>query len=132
MGTRLVVVLVALGVALAFAFACGQAAVGVDACNQIEHARCQWIVQCYPDATDFGLPTRRSESDASSPVDDCYRYYNDACQHGLVTTVAPASSQVSLCVSAINAATDCNIIYHPETADACAFLIPSDAGTDGD
>ena len=132
MGIRLVVVLLGLATALAFAFACGQSAVGVDACSQIEHARCQWIVQCYPDAQDFGLPTRRSESDAASPVDDCYRYYNDACLHGLVTSVSPTTAQVSSCVSAINNATDCTIIYSPETADACAFLIPSDAGTDGD
>ncbi|HEY1956164.1 MAG TPA: hypothetical protein VGH28_11130 [Polyangiaceae bacterium] len=101
-------------------FACGQTAVGSDACQQIEHARCYWIEQCYADAANYGLPTRRSES--SSPVDDCFRYYDDACQHGLVTPVQPTSDQVAACVTAIGNATDCTIVQAPETADACAFL----------
>ena len=131
MGRRVLVILFASALAVAFALACGQSAVGVDACYSIERARCQWIVQCYGDAADFGLPTRRSESDASSPVDDCYRYYNDACLHGMVTTVEPTSTAVNDCVNAINTATDCNIVWHPETTDACAFLL-ADAGDAGD
>jgi hypothetical protein len=126
------VFLVATILAVACAIACGQSAVGVDACTSIEHARCQWIVQCFADAANYGLPTRRSDSDGASPVDDCYRYYDDACLHGLVTSVSPVSSAVSACVTAINNATDCKIIYNPETADACAFLYPSDAGSDAD
>ena len=131
MARRVFLALCACAFAVAFALACGQSAVGIDACTSIEHARCQWIVQCYPDAAEYGLPTRRSESDASSPVDDCFRYYNDACLHGLVTTVQPASSAVTDCVNAIDNATDCNIVWHPETADACAFLL-ADAGDAGD
>jgi len=105
-------------------FACGQSAVGVDACQQIQRARCGWVVEC-PSIT---LPTRRSES--TSPVDDCTRYYNDQCLHGLVTTVAPSQGEVQACVDAINAATSCDIVYAPETSSACAFLIPVDAGVD--
>ncbi len=104
-------------------FACGQGAVGVDACMQIEQARCSWVVAC-----NIQLPTRRSDSDASSPVDDCIRYYDDQCLHGLVTTVAPDKTQVQACVDAINAATSCDIVDSPENADACAFLIPIDSG----
>ena len=132
MGRRVLFVLLAAATAVAFALACGQSAVGVDACTSIEHARCQWIVQCYADAAEYGLPTRRSESDASSPVDDCYRYYNDACLHGLVTNVQPASTAVDQCVAAINSATDCNIVWNPQNADACAFLLVEDAGDGGD
>jgi hypothetical protein len=131
MGRSLFVVLLASALVVGFVLACGQAAVGVDSCTTIEHARCQWIVQCFGDAANYGLPTRRSDSDSSSPVDDCDRFYNDACLHGLVTTVQPSSSAVAECVTAINNATDCTIVYNPETADACAFLIPSDAGDGG-
>jgi len=113
---------VSLGAAFAgVVFACGQGAVGVDACMQIQQARCGWVVAC-----NISLPTRRSDS--TSPVDDCIRYYDDQCLHGLVTTVAPDKNQVTACVDAINAATDCTIVNSPETADACAFLIPVDAG----
>ena len=109
--------------------ACGQTAVGTDACQQIEHARCYWIEQCYADAANYGLPTRRSDS--TSPVDDCFRYYDDACQHGLVTPVAPTKDEVATCVGAINSATDCNSVEAPETADACAFLL-AEGGADAD
>ena len=30
---------------------------------QIEHARCKWIVQCYGDASNYGLPTPRKDKD---------------------------------------------------------------------
>lgn len=112
--------------------ACGQAANAPDACQQIEHARCYWIEQCFADAANYGLPTRRSDS--TSPVDDCFRYYDDACMHGLVTPVAPTTDQVTACVTAINSATDCTIVQAPETADACAFLTAEggvDAGDGG-
>jgi hypothetical protein len=108
-------------------FACGQGAVGVDACLQIERARCGWVVAC-----NIPLPVRRNDSDASSPVDDCNRYYEDQCLHGLSTTYDPDKGQVGACVDAINAATDCTIVNSPESADACAFLVPIDAGSDAD
>lgn len=109
-------------------FACGQGAVGIDACNQIETARCQWIEQCFggDGSAFYGLPTPRS--DQASYVDDCTRYYKDACLHGLVSNVQPTTTQVSECVTAINSATDCTIVTNPETADACAFLLDYDAG----
>jgi hypothetical protein len=115
--------------AAAFAFACGQSATSIDACDTIEHARCLWIEQCFADAAYYGLPTPRSNS--SSPVDDCDRFYKDACLHGLVTTITPSTAEVTACVTAINAATDCTIVANPETSDACAFLL-YDAGADSD
>ena len=112
--------------------ACGQTAVGTDACQQIEHARCYWIQQCYGDASNYGLPT--PHSNGASVVDDCFRYYDDACLHGLVTPVSPTQAQVTSCVQAIDQASDCTIIQAPETADACAFLTAEggvDAGDGG-
>ena len=113
--------------------ACGNA-VGTDACQSIEHARCQWIVQCFGDAAggNYGLPTPRSgQTTTSSAVDDCNRYYDDACLHGMVTNVPPSTTDVSACVQAIQTATDCTIVLNPETAPACVFLT-YDAGTDAD
>jgi hypothetical protein len=131
MGRSVLVALFGLAAAIAFALACGQAANGVDACTSVEHARCNWIVQCFADSglPNYGLPTPISNSD--SPVDECYRFYDDACLHGLVTTVTPTSAQVTTCVTAINSATDCNIVFNPGEADACAFLT-ADAGSDAD
>jgi len=129
MGRSAIFVLLCVAAAFVFALACGQAANGTDACTSIEHARCNWIEACF-DAGNYGLPTRRS--DETSPVDDCNRFYNDACLHGLVTSVAVSAAEVTACVTAINNATDCTIVTNPETADACAFLVPSDAGLDAD
>ena len=121
------------GVVVCGVIACGNA-VGTDGCQAIEHARCKWIVQCYGDAAggNYGLPTPRSgQTTSSSPVDDCMRYYDDACMHGMVTNVPPTTDEVSACVGATNSATDCTIVTNPETADACAFLT-YDAGLDAD
>ena len=129
LGVSAVVAVVVSGV-----IACGQAAVSTDGCQSIEHARCKWIVQCFADAANgnYGLPTPRSgQTTSSSPVDDCMRYYDDACLHGMVTNVQPTTDQVNACVGAINTATDCTIVANPETADACAFLT-YDAGLDAD
>jgi len=119
------------GVVVCGVIACGNA-VGTDACQSIEHARCKWIVQCYADAANYGLPTPRSgQTTTSTPVDDCMRYYDDACMHGMVTNVPPSANDVNACVAAINAATDCTIVLNPETSPACVFLT-YDAGLDAD
>src|SRR5690348_16724578 len=112
MSPRLVAgIVVICGAGVAGVIACGQSATGVDACQSIEHARCKWIVQCYADAANYGLPTPRSgATNSSTPVDDCMRFYDDACLHGLVPNVPPSTDQVGQCVAAINAATDCNIV----------------------
>lgn len=121
------------GVVVCGVIACGNA-VGTDACQTIEHARCKWIVQCYGDAAggNYGLPTPRSgQTTTSTPVDDCMRFYDDACLHGMVTNVPPTDNEVKTCVDAIDNATDCTIIKNPETSAACTFLT-FDAGVDAD
>ncbi len=96
---------------------CGDKAVGVDACRKIEFARCRFVVAC-----NIGVGTRRSDS--TSPVDDCDRYYDDACLHGFASGSDPGDAVTQKCVDAINAAKDCTIIVNPETAPECAFLVP--------
>ena len=102
--------------------ACGNDAVAVEKCRTIEHARCRWAKAC---GVNLDMPVRRSKS--TSPVDDCYRYYDDACLHGL-PVAEPGSAEVQACVDAIDQG-DCNTILRPETNDACKWLIPPpDAG----
>jgi len=116
--------LTALGGAF-FGTACGNDAVGVDACQAIEGERCRWVVAC-------GIDVGPRRSDSTSPVDDCVRYYHDACLHGLTqATSEPSGTQTQACVDAIHAATSCDIVMEPEAYPACAFLKPNaDAGTD--
>ena len=104
---------------------CGNDAVGVDACRAIEAERCRWVVAC-------GINVGPRRNDSTSPVDDCVRYYRDACLHGLTqATSEPSGTQTQACVDAIHAATTCDIVMTPEANPACAFLKPSaDAATE--
>ena len=125
----------ALGAAAA---ACGNGAVGVQACRDIETARCESAPSCPAslpagEGTDLSSPVPTGD-----PVAACVRYYNDACLHGLETSVAPSNVAVNACVSAIQAAgkaaakgntAACATIVSPQNVAACAFLIPIDAGT---
>jgi hypothetical protein len=130
----------ALGVALLGA--CGTDASGIDACRQIETARCQQAPSCVgqtistacnggQNVLDLAVPVHR-DSDVSS----CIRYYQDACLHGLNGGTPPSPGQLQNCVNAINAAPsngDCTTVACPETNAACGFLIPTppvDAGVD--
>jgi hypothetical protein len=109
----------ALGVA-ALAFACGTDAIGIDACRQIETARCGQAPAC---AIDLTNPVHRSSP--GTDVDACVRFYHEQCLHGLATTKEPGNVQVKDCVDAINAG-DCEVVKRPEIAPACAWLIPPD------
>lgn len=119
---------------LVTASGCGTSAVGVDACRDIEQARCRAGQHC-------GL---------ISDVAACERYYRDHCLHGLATA-PPARALVNACVQAIEAAgacaaedpeaslsdcdpesaipapqtglrTACDVVRNPERASECAFL----------
>lgn len=110
--------------------ACGTDAVGVEACRQVEAARCLWATSCGIDLT---MPVHRDTP--ASDVDACVRFYHDQCLHGLVTTKEPGAVQVSACVDAINTG-NCAIVKAPETSAACGWLLPpaqqpaADAATD--
>jgi hypothetical protein len=111
--------------------ACGTDAVGVETCRQIEEARCRQAPNC-PDI-DLSVPKHRDPN-----VDACIRYYRDACLHGLAAPADPGAVATKACIDAINRG-NCQIVEHPETDPACAWLIPpqpppadaSDAPADG-
>ncbi len=118
------VALVAIGAAVgAIVVACGTDAVGVDACRQIEEARCNQAPHC--SAISLAEPLHPGGS--SEDVAACIRFYDDACQHGLANGVAPGQPAVTACVAAINnEANDggCDIVVNPQDAPACAWLTP--------
>ena len=112
-----IVIAIALGAAAVVA-ACGTEAQGVEACRQVEEARCRHAPGCA--GIDLGVPVH-----ADSPkgdVDACIRFYHDACLHGLVVQ-DPGGPAVQACIASINGG-DCKIVAHPETAPACNWLIP--------
>jgi hypothetical protein len=117
---------------------CGSGAIDVQACQQIETARCNQAYKC--PAVDLEPPYSTSGTD----VQACIRFYQTACLHGL-TESPPTGTSVSACVDAINEAggdAACSIIEEPWTVDECAWLNPpavpeastdaSDAGDAGD
>lgn len=105
--------------AIALLFACGTDPVGVDACQRIEKVRCESAQAC---GIDLGRPRHEGES-AEDHVVACIRYYDDQCQHGLVTSQEPAPQAVDLCVNAIING-DCTVVQTPQAHPDCAFLIP--------
>ncbi|HVY45059.1 MAG TPA: hypothetical protein VHB21_04230 [Minicystis sp.] len=136
----------AAGVALP---SCGTDAVGVDACRQIEDARCQASTAC-------GF--------SAQEVSDCQLFYHDECLHGIENTTenmgaGPTQAEVTACVDAVKqlgaciqgggqtfgdckitistsadpAVADhkaCEVLQHePEAIGACAFIVePPEAG----
>ena len=105
------------GVLVAMAAACGNGADGVDACRQIEDARCKLAPAC-------GITLQPPYHTAGTDVDACIRYYSIACLHGLEVG-NPGPTAVSACVSAI---TDCAAVAAPQEKAACSWLAPE--GTD--
>jgi hypothetical protein len=104
-------------VALAFAggacvlvYGCGTDAVGVDACRQIESARCEAAPACTGDPVDsFGIRTEEQ-------VQNCKTLYRDQCLHGMENTGSsddedgnnePSDGTVRRCVDAIKATAQC-------------------------
>jgi hypothetical protein len=125
-------------VASASASGCGSDAVAVDACRDIERARCEAGKHC-------GFV---------EDVDQCKRFYRDQCLHGLRSGKEPGDIALKQCVEAIKAAgacardgvehladckgwssattasTPCEAIQFPERIGLCDFLnaTPLEAG----
>jgi hypothetical protein len=121
------VVAKALGL-LSFALAgCGTDAAGVDACRQIEEARCQQAPAC-------GVALEPPHRTSGTDVSECVRFYNDACLHGLASGIDPGPIEVNECLAAIRSAstTDggCAAVVTPASADACAWLVPNAPASD--
>ncbi len=119
------------GAMLVLATACGTDAVGVETCKKIERVRCQWAEAC---GVDLDKPViRRAKS--TSKVDDCFRFYEDACLHGLPVADPNDAGVVQACIDSINTG-NCDWVRHPENAPECSWLIPppdsgvADSGTD--
>jgi hypothetical protein len=108
-------VALASAMAATVAVACSNGAVGVQACRQIETARCE----AAPGCPSLLAPTPVADGD---PVAACVRFYNDACLHGLVTPATPSNAEVNACVAGINAAGKMAATERDASAAACAFL----------
>ena len=102
--------------AVASATGCGTSATGIDACRQIEGARCRRAPAC-------GILLQPPYHTVGSDVDACIRFYDLACLHGL-TVNDPGSAAVQACTLAIND-NGCAVVQRPESDPACAWL---DAG----
>ena len=113
---------------IAAAVACGTDPVGVDACRQIEYARCENANSC---GIDLSVPTHAGDS-PNLDVGACKRFYDTECLHGMNISDDPGSAKTQACVDAINDPNSgCGIVKAPETSPACSFLVPSaDASTE--
>ena len=119
----------ALASTCALIFACGTDAVGIDACRQIETARCLQAPNC---GIDLSTPVHRDAP--KTDIDACIRFYHEQCLHGLASGKEPGQVQVTACIDVITNGS-CEVVKQPETDPACAWLIPpitttTDAGTD--
>lgn len=91
---------------------CTTEAVGVDACRDIETARCEAAQYC-----------GRIED-----VEACQRFYRDHCLHGLAEGIeAPADDAVAECVATIEKAGDCAKGDRFATLESCDPAVTSDA-----
>jgi hypothetical protein len=118
-GVIVVIAVAVVGGVFALLPACGTNPVGVDACKKIEETRCESAQAC-----GIGLenPAHTGDTPAEN-VAACERYYDDACLHGLATTVPPRPQDVDACVQAIITGS-CDVVREPQTSPACAFLLP--------
>jgi hypothetical protein len=95
----------------------------VDACRQIEAARCKRAVEC-------GIPLD-SPKPSGDPQAACERFYVDACLHGISSKTDPDPAQTKACVDAVGTGT-CDVVKKPEVSKACAFIIPATAPAEAD
>lgn len=146
--------LTSVGLLAAFvAGACSSGAIGIDACREIEGARCAALTAC-----------GKTEEEAAY----CADFYRDQCLHGITSGVEPSEVATTACVDAVRAVetcaragaatmTECSAVKviegvdasaispctiltsAAEKLDACSFVSPTtteDAGTtptsDGD
>ena len=115
-------------IGMAAVFACGTDPVAVDACRQIEYARCENANTC---GIDLSVPTHPGDS-PNLDVGACKRFYDDQCLHGMNISSDPGATKTQACVDAINDPNSgCDIVKAPENSAACSFLNPNaDASTE--
>jgi hypothetical protein len=107
--------------------ACGTDAVGVDACKQVETARCRAAPVCH-------VPLEPPYTTNGNDIDACIRFYGVACLHGLVSGNAPSPTALAACVAAIGdhpcSPGGPNLVLAPEKDPACTWLLPAGAPAD--
>lgn len=95
------------------AFACGTDAVGVDACRDIEFARCEAAQAC----------------DMDVDVDACQRFARDNCLRGLAGDT-PGDTAVQACVNALEAVVECaDRLGAKAKANSCDENVLASAGS---
>lgn len=99
---------------LVFATGCGTSPVGVGACKQIEEARCRRAPAC-------GVSIQPPYSTSGSEVDECIRFYDVQCLHGLAVA-DPGTDAVNACVASIQTSPCNGGLPLFETATACDWL----------
>lgn len=77
---------------------CGTDAIGVDACRQIEAARCSALLSC---------PAAAGGFTSAAQVDACTLFYRDQCLHGIESTRVPEEAETTACVAAVQATAAC-------------------------
>lgn len=93
---------------------CGTSPVGVGACKEVEEARCRRAPAC-------GVSIQPPYSTHGSEVDECIRFYDVQCLHGLAVA-DPGADAVNACVASIqNSPCDGDLPLF-ETAPACDWL----------
>ena len=105
--------------------ACGSDGNGIGTCQQLESARCVYAQKC---GLDLAFPLH-SGSSPEDNIQACQLFYQDACLHGLVTSISPTEPDVSRCLAEINTG-NCTAVVNPQLTTACAWLNPPDAGVD--
>src|ERR1700690_3877035 len=107
--------------------ACGTDAVGVQACRQVQEAQCQAAPAC-------GVALEPPYHTNGTAVDECIRFYDDACLHGLANGTDPGPMAVNACVAAIRSAATaggaCSVVVNPSTSPACAWMAVSSPASD--
>jgi len=126
--------------------ACNTAAVGIEECREIEAARCEASVPC-------GILT-------ADEVQECQRFYEDQCLHGIAGPKEPTADQQIRCVDLIEASGEaakmaqesmnnddlsvsdfeaveadydaaCAIVSRPWDESECSYLAPESEGMGG-
>ncbi|WP_438001959.1 hypothetical protein WMF26_22100 [Sorangium sp. So ce185] len=125
--TWVAAVLLGLGAVTLATQSCGTAAVGIDACRQIETARCEAAAAC---------PAWVGSADADERVDACVEFVWDQCLHGIENAGTedhpapePTGSQIKACVDAIGATRKCAADNVASMAECSAA--PPAHGADG-
>lgn len=108
MSMKRLLLVVALGLSVAHASACGSDARATDTCRRIESTRCERGPQCNTDFTQ-----------TYGDVGSCQRFYDVQCGRGVQAAVKePSKSELETCIGLIKSSCDA----YKEPGKFCPFL----------